>query len=142
VVPAPSASDSTNPAQNTATGPRGPGPGGTDATQPATPATTSGGSGTAPTPSASASAAAQPAPTLEIKSVCPDTLHLSIGPNTSQLSDVTVPGRTSVNVKRDADGSQTVWIVTAKKAPPTPVRATATTKRIVIDIDCRSVKAE
>ncbi|MFO0617175.1 MAG: hypothetical protein U0414_31550 [Polyangiaceae bacterium] len=127
------------------TGPvrRGPGPGGTDALAPQ-PSVTS----TAAAPSASASGSAAvavgPPPTFDIKNDCPDALALFVGPKPKGAAGATVnvAGRTTQSEKRAADGTQTVWIVDGKGEGVASARITATSKRVVVGSNCRSIQAE
>ena len=121
----------------------GPGPSGSDPSlQPIKPAVT-----TAPSSSAAASASAgpsvPPSTTVDVRSDCPDTLHVFLGEKPGGPgSQVDLAGRATVAEPRTADGKLTVWILDGKGKGVTTARAYPDTKRIIIAIDCRSMSIE
>lgn len=129
-----------------ATAPRGPGPGGTDASlpSPTVSATSSSVPSAAPSGAGSGGAAAGPPPTFDVKSDCPDTLVLFLGekPKKSTGKDITVPGRSTQTFPRGADGTATVWIVDGKGEGVVSGRVLASQKRVVLGLNCRSLQVE
>ena len=94
-----------------------------------------------------ASVEAAPEPTkprkpFEVYNACTDVATVIVGdPKAPDAGKRTVAPSSSIELPRDADGNQTVWLLDSKGEPLIDVRVTRGMKRVEIGRSCRTLDA-
>lgn len=122
-----------------------------DASSPTTPTVATPAASSSPTsaPTASESAApAEAAPPVkrkpfELYNACTDVATVVVGadPKAADAGKRTVAPSSSIDLPRDADGNQMVWLLDAKGEPLVKVHVSRGMKRVEIGRSCRTIDA-
>lgn len=102
-----------------------------------------------PAPEVSAEPSAEPPPTpkkrkpFELHNACGDVATVALGadPKSADAGKRTVAPGADIELPRDDEGNQTVWLLDANGEPLLEVRVTRGMKRVEIGRSCRTLDA-